>query len=125
MQLSKLNDVRFQVALNRLVTQQVPLRTAFKLKGIINKVNEELKKLEEVRQGALREYGTKTPEGDVVLDENGNVQFEPEKLELFVKELNDLGTTVVEIGTISLSELGDKVTLTADDAMALDGLLVE
>lgn len=124
MKLARLANPLFHQALNKLVAQPLPLRAAFKLKGITSRVNEEFRKYEELRHTALEKYGTKGEDGKLVLVDN-NAQFTPENLDLFAKDLNDLGGTDVEVGFIKLDELGDKAELSADDCMVLDGLVVE
>lgn len=125
MKLAKLNDDRFHIAFTKLAAQIVPLKTAFKLKGVAARIQEEVRKFEEVRQLALKQYGSKDENGELIVDENGNVKFEKENLEAFARELNELGSTEVDIGTLSLEELGDKTSLTTDDLIALDRLIVE
>ena len=125
MKLGQLNDVRFHAALSKLIEQPLPLRAAFKLKGISAKVQDELRKFDEVRQAALKQYGNKDENGELLTNEDNTVKFEKENLELFAKELNELSLTEVDVGTISVSELGDKLTVTADDLMALDGVVIE
>lgn len=125
MKLGKLQDDRFGSALTKLIAQPLPLRAAFKLKGISAKVREEVKKFEDVRQEALKKFGKKDDNGELVLNANKSVAFTNENLELFANELNELADTDVEVGTISMAELGDKLTISAEDLFALDGIVVE
>lgn len=125
MKLVRLTDSRFHVALAKLAAQPMPLRAAFKLKGINAKVKDEAQKFEEVRQSALERYGKKGEDGKLALNEDQTVQFEPGQLQAFAKELSELGDTEVEVGTLSLAELGEKVILSTDDVMSLEGILVE
>lgn len=125
MKLARLTDVRFQTALQKLSVQPVPLRVAFKLKGISTKVQEEIKKFEEVRVAALEKLGNKGEDGKVLTKPDGSVELSNENLQAFAKELNELSQTDLEMPTLKLDELGDKVQLTADDLMLLDGLVVE
>lgn len=125
MKLARLTDARFHAALSKLSAQPMPLRVAFKLKGIQAKVHEENRKLEECRQSALQKYGDKTEDGKLSLKDDNTVNFTKENIEAFVKEMNELGQTELELGTVTLAELGDKAELTVDDVVALDGLLIE
>ena len=125
MKLSRIIDGRFHMALARLSAQPVPLKIAFKLKGIVAKVNEEMKKYEEVRSAALQKLGTKGEDGKLVVNEQNNVQMSEEAMKQFATELNELGSTDIELPTVTLAELGDKTNLTAEDAMSLDGVIVE
>lgn len=125
MKLARLTDARFHAALAKLGGQPVPLRVAFKLKGINAKVQEELKKFEECRQSALDKYGKKSEDGKLVTKADNTVEFEPEQLQAFAAELNDLGQTDLDIASVTLTECGDKATLTVEEVALLDGILVE
>lgn len=125
MKLARLTDARFHQALRKLSAQPLPLRVAFKLKGIAAKVDVELKKFEECRQAALEKFGKRDAEGKILTKEDGSVEFEGEQLAAFAAELNDLGQLDVDIGSIKMEELGDKVELTVVELSVLDDLVVE
>lgn len=125
MKLGRLTDDRFHVALQKLASQQLPLKAAFRLKGIIAKVQEEFKKYDEVRQAALEKYGKKGEDGKLVANEVGQVQFEPNDLNEFVTELDNLCNTDLDIQTVKLSELGEKVEMSAEEIMLLAEIVVE
>ncbi len=125
MKLARLTDVRFHNALRRLAAAPVPLRVAFKLKGIQARVDEELKKFEECRLLALDKYGKKGEDGKVLTKVDGTVEFEPDQLKLFAAEFNDLGHAEVDVGFVKVEELGDRVELSADELSLLDSVLVE
>ena len=125
MKLGQISDNRFHAALNRLSSQMLPLRAAFKIKGMAAKIAEEFKKYEEVRQIALNKYGNKTAEGKLDIDENQQVRFSAENSAAFAEELNALNLVEVEISTIKLSELGETLLMSADDIAALGDLLAE
>lgn len=125
MKLARLTDARFHTALRKLSARPLPLRVAFKLKGITAQVDTELKKFEECRQVALEKYGKRDEEGKVVTREDGTVEFEPDQLKAFAAELNDLGQEEVSLGAVKLEELGDKLELSVEDLTLLDGVIVE
>ncbi len=125
MKLVRLTDARLHTALQRLGAASVPLRVAFKLKGIQSRVEEELKKFEQCRQEALIKFGKKDGEGRLLTKPDGAVEFDPEQMQLFVSELNELGETEVSVPTLNVIELGDKVELSANDLFVLEGILVE
>lgn len=125
MKLARLTDARFHAALRKLSAQPMPLRVAFKIKGITAKVDEELKKFEACRQEALVKYGKKDDAGKLVTKDDNNVDFEPAQLQAFAGELNDLGQTDVDIPAISLAELGEKAELTVEELTLLDAIIVE
>lgn len=125
MKLARLTDSRLHAALRKLSAAPLPLRVAFKLKGIQAKVDEELKKFEEVRQGALEKFGKKDADGKLVTKDDGQVEFEPGQLKAFAEELNELGTTDIEMSSVKLDELGDKVELSVDELSLLGNIIVE
>lgn len=125
MKLAKIVDEKFYIALEKLSVDALPLRTAFRLKGIMNIAKEESRKYEEVRKQALMKYGKKKEDGELVLDEKSCVQFDPEGLQAFATELNELGGLEIEVPKIKLSELGDNIIVTVEDLEALDGVISE
>jgi hypothetical protein len=120
MKLANLIDPRFKQALTKLNQQQLPLKVAFKLKGAINSVDAELKKYEEVRMSALQKYGKKNEDGSLAADENGNIPLEGDSAQNFVAELNELLSLEIELPKFTLSELGDKVTMSSEELFLLD-----
>ncbi len=125
MKLSQLIDERVHSALQKLSTEPLPLRTAFKLKGIIKVVKEEFSKYEDVRKEALQRHGQKNEDGSLKVNDQGNVQFSAEGIQAFANEVGELTTLEVQVPTLTLAELGDKITLTAEDLESLDGIVVE
>jgi hypothetical protein len=125
MKLARLTDARLHAVLRKLSAQPLPLRVAFKLKGITARVDTELKKFEECRQAALEKFGKKDAEGKIVTKSDGTVDFEPEMLQAFAAELNDAGQEEIDIGSLKLDDLGEKVELSVEELTLLDGVVVE
>ncbi len=125
MKLARLIDTRFHQALRKVSAQPLPLRVAFKLRGVIARVDVEHKKFEECRQAALEKHGKHGSDDKLLTKEDGSVEFESEQLSAFVAELNDLGELDIDLGVVKVSELGDKVELTVEELSFLDGLIVE
>lgn len=125
MKLARIADDRFHLAVAKLSTEPLPLRTAFKLKGISKAVREEYSKYEEVRQGSLKKYGLKNEDGSLKTDERQNVLFDAEGMKAFTTELAELTSIDIQLPTVKISELGDKVNLTLAEVELLDGVIVE
>jgi hypothetical protein len=125
MELNKIVDPQFQGILRKLAGQELPLRSAFTLKGIISNVNGELKKYDEVRGEALQRLGEKGEDGKVLINENGSVKLSEESMKSFVQEMNSLLTTNISVGHITAKDLGDKCSLSASDLLTLDDLIKE
>lgn len=124
MKLASLINENFQKALLKLTEQPLPAKTAFKLKGITKKVKEEVNSYEDLRKEALNRFGRKKENGELDLADNGHVLFEQEAMQEFIKYLQELMTQEIEITSISIKDLGD-ISLTADDLLNLDELIVE
>jgi hypothetical protein len=125
MKLARLTDARFHEALRKLSAQPMPLRVAFKLKGLKTRVDEELKKFEQCRQEALDKFGKKDADGKLVTRPDNTVEFEEGQLQAFAAELNDLGQTDVDLPSIKLDDLGSTAELTVDELTLLDSVVVE
>lgn len=123
MKLARLLDDNLHNALKKLSGQPLPLKAAYNLKGIQKKIEQEFTKYEEVRKEALNRHGKKDEAGNLVLGENNTIVFEDDKRNEFFKDLNELVNMEIDVGVISIESLGDKAELTADDMMALDGLV--
>jgi hypothetical protein len=115
----------FRKALANLAKQKIPLKTAFKIKGIIKRVDEEYAKYEECRKASLARFGKKDEEGNLLLDEHKSVRLGPNDIEGFIKELNELTSTDIEVQTISLSELGDGIQLSTEELLILEQIIEE
>jgi hypothetical protein len=113
------------MAMRKLTTQEMPLKAAFALKGIVKTVNAELMKYDEVKLEALRRLGEKDEKGELIVQGDGTVKLNEENTKQFVDELNQLLNTEISIGSIKLSDLGEKATLTANELSLLDDIIVE
>ena len=125
MKLAKLIDQRLHIALMKLIMEPLPLKAAFKLKGITKKINEECNKYDEVRNEALNRLGDKAEDGALRIDERGNVQLSDDNLNKLTNEINSLLEVEVEIPTISIAELGESVKLSVADLEFLEGIILE
>lgn len=123
MKLGTLVNANFQSALSKLTKSNVPLKTAFILKGALEKVQKELEKYEECRKEALDRLGDKDEEGNLATDENNQIKFSEENLKTFYEEMNELLKTEMDIPTVTVDQLGDKCEITAEELMALGEMI--
>lgn len=125
--LAQLINPDFQQALGLLAQKEIPLRTSFKLKGVIKRLGDEVKTYNEVRTDLLNKFGEKEEDGTTlkVNKETNNVEFTGDNLKLFGSAMNELLQMEVDIGSVKLEELGDKMSLSTNHASLLDGVLVE
>jgi len=105
--LGKLSNPAFTAAMQELLTKSLPVKTAFKLKGLTNLFNGELAKFGELRKAILDKHCKKNEDGSPDVDANSNYQFDPEALPLVTTELNDLLSIEVEFNHVSIDELGN------------------
>lgn len=125
MRLGRLTDNKFQGVLRELLQQKgIPVKTAFKLKGIVKSIQVEVERYDEFRGELIKKYASKDEAGETIVEENGNARFSTENMNTFLKELNELLSLEVDVKTVELDELGEAVSLTVEDLMVLDGLVV-
>jgi len=106
--------------------QPLPLKAAYKLRGVVKKAEAELTQYEEMRKEALQKYGKKKEDGTLDTTETNNVQFETqETLQVFLKDIGDLTNVDVDMPAITLTELGADIRLSTEDLMNLEGLIVD
>lgn len=122
MKLAKIIDPRFTNSFKKLTAEALPLKTAFKLKDTAKKIEEAFTKYEELRKVAINKYGKKDDKDTLVMDENGNVEFADDQMELFIKELQELVNVEVEVAKIKIDDLGDGLKLSAEELMFLEDL---
>jgi len=125
MKLETLLDDTFKSGLTKLAKASLPLRSAFKLKGIINTLEAELKKYEEVRQAALQKYGKLKEDGSYEVDEAQKVLFKTEEdAKAFFVEHEELAKTEIEVAKLKMAELGDNVVnVTVEELAKLEAIL--
>lgn len=124
MKLGQIAGKEFQDTLEDLMKQKMPIKVAYKLKGEIDKIKQELVKYASLHHDLLIKYGRKDKDGKLEMDKLKNVKFNEEQLALFVAELKELNSIEIEVKSISVDDLGDKIDLSIDDLIMLDGLIV-
>ena len=121
MKLSKLTDLRFTPALNKLIQQPLPLNTALKLKNVSLQISEELKRYEEARVAALYKFGKKKEDGSLTADDAGNVIFEAEdNAKSFADEITKLLSSEVEVPSFNASEFGSDAKISSEEVSLLE-----
>ncbi len=125
MKLAKIADPRFQMGVKKLSEQVLPFKTAFKLKGIIKKIEESATHYEEVRRSNLEKLCERSEDGGLKLDEKNNAVFTQENLQKFNQQMSELGEVEVEMPTIKVDDLGDDVKFSTEDLYAIEDLLQE
>jgi len=77
--------------LRRLIGEKFPLKTSYELATLVNKLANQLAIIEDVRQGLLRKYGDKNPQGQYA------ITLDSENWDKFGEEINELFDQEVEV----------------------------
>ena len=125
LKLLQLNQPTFISAMNKLASTEVPLQVAFRLKGSVLKINGELSKYNELRGDLIKKYAEKNEDGSPKADAEGQIKPSEENMQSFLKDMQELLNTEVEMDTVKVSELGSKVELSVNELVALEGMVTE
>jgi len=121
--LGQIANEDFQKALVSLMKNTLPVRTAYRLKIEIDKLKVEIARYREMHSDLLNKYGKKDKDGKLEMDKLKNVKFLEEDFALFKAELKELNSIDVEVKSIPVDDLGEKIEMTIDDLIVLDGLI--
>jgi len=99
--------------LQRLIDERLPVLTSYKLAKLASKLNDQLRVIDEVRQGLIRMYGEPGERGQVVVAENS------ENFPKFVEEFDELMALEIEI-VIEKVKLPETLEIEASALMALE-----
>jgi hypothetical protein len=102
--------------------EKLPMKAAYAVSKLARQVHKEQQGYQEARMNAIKRLASKDEKGELLI-KDGQVEFEPENREAFLKELKDLGDVEIEISPIALDSLGDKVEITAETMLALGELI--
>ena len=93
--------------LQKLLGEKFPVKTAYGLAKLSSKLNEQLKVIEEVRNGLVKKYG--------IIDDKGQTSVKPDSpnWEKFVEEFNELMEQETEI-VFDKVKLPEKIASTCD-----------
>ena len=105
-------------SLEKLISLDIPIKTAFKISKSIKNFNDEYAAFEDSKIKLFKKYGEE--------NEKGNLEIKKENTEKFKKELEDLMEIKINIKVpkVTLKELGD-IKISAGDIANLDILITE
>jgi len=95
--------------LQKLIGERFPVKVSYGLAKMANKLNEQLKVIDEVRNGLIKTYGTPDPENPQQI----RVDPTDKNFEKFAEEFNELMAQEVEI-VFEKVRLPEKVAATCD-----------
>ena len=119
MKLSMKKLTQIKPSLQKLLSQDIPVKTSFKLTKWIKTLNPEYESFEESRKKLFEKYGTKNIEG--------NLEIKPEKAVIFNKEFKELLKIEVDVklDKIKLEDLGEKIEISPLDLSNLVEILIK
>jgi hypothetical protein len=124
MKLGIIVNEKFKNTVAKLLAQDTPIKTTLVLKGVVDLLNKELAQYEIERQALLKEHGSKNEKGELLVNEDRTVKFEKDKLAEYARAYNNLIDKDVPVPSLTVEELGEKVSLSYDDLQTLNGLVV-
>lgn len=125
MKLSCIVGAAFQSSFSKLMKQdKIPVKTAFKLRGVAKVVRDEIAKYDDVRKQYIEAYSMKDKKGNQVTDTINNqtgIKIQPSKIQEFNEKMAELGNIEVEVPQIMAEDLGNEhLNLTPEDIFLLE-----
>ena len=120
-----LNDIFNAVpALREISTKEFPGSVTFKIARLIRELDKEIQLFEEERNKIANKYGEKDENGNLVIQEGGNIKILDNKIQDCNKELQALFNTQVEINANKLPvDIFDSIEMTPTQAMNLEAIV--
>ena len=99
----KLNDVvNATETFNKIMQQSFKGSLAFKIARLARELDTEMKTFNEERQKIIQKYGNKDENGELIIDENGNIKFDNADIEEINQDFSSLLETELEINADKL-----------------------
>jgi len=96
------NVVNATETFNKIMQQSFKGSLAFKIARLARELDKEMQTFNEERQKIIQKYGNKDENGELIIDENGNVKFDNANIEEINQEFNSLLETELEINADKL-----------------------
>ena len=94
---------------------------AFKIARLARELEKEMQTFNDERMKIIRKYGKKDENGELIIDENGNVNFDTDKINDLNSEFNSLLETELEINADKLPvDSIDEFELTPQEVIDLE-----
>jgi hypothetical protein len=123
MKLVNLISNRFNVSLDKLIKKDIPMATAFGLRGLIKKIQSEYKTYNECRTELMDKYGDKDEKGKLVYKENKELQItDPEKEKLLESKMQELLNLEITVPKFKIAEFG-KIDVTTELLLSLEDII--
>lgn len=83
--------------LQKLAGKELKAKLAWQVGRMLKEAEKEIQSFNETRMQLINKYGSKDENGELVMDENNNCKIEPESINNFSNELNELIASEIEI----------------------------
>lgn len=83
--------------LQKLAGKELKAKLAWQVGRMLKEAEKEIQSFNETRMKLINKYGSKDENGELVMDENNNCKIEPESINNFSNELNELIASEIEI----------------------------
>lgn len=120
-----LNDIFNAVpALREISAKEFPGSVTFKIARLIRELDKEIQLFDEERSKIANKYGEKDENGNLVIQEGGNIKILDNKIQDCNEELQALFNTQVEINANKLPiDIFDSIEMTPTQAMNLEAIV--
>ncbi len=119
MKLGQLKAAQYPLVL--LIESELPIRIAFQLNSIIDKIDTSLARLEEFRIKLIEKYGEKAENGDITVANNKKELFNQEYIELLDSEV-DIEPVAIPISVFEENNI--KMSVKNVNALVKAGFIV-
>jgi len=118
----KLNDVvNTTETFNKIMQQSFKGSLAFKIARLARELEKEMQTFNSERMKIIRKYGKKDENGELIVNNDGNIEFENDKINEINSEFNSLLETELEINADKLPmDSIDEFELTPQEVISLE-----
>ena len=111
--------------LGEISNKKLPVKVSYAIAKNIAKIESELKHYNKEREKILEEYCLKDETGNLKV-ENGNYSIDPEKIDQWNKDIQDLNNIVIELDINKFNlDLLNGYDMTASEMMCIDFMIEE
>ena len=107
--------------LQKLSQKDFKAKLAWTIARVLKAAEGEIQSFNDTRMNLIKKYGEKDENGELITDENGNCKINPEEIDIFSKELNELIDSEVEINANKIKmDLLENIDFTPSDMALLE-----
>jgi len=122
MKLSQIINPNLKTLLEKIVKCQMPIASAWRIKGVVREVNDNTLKYKEMHSDLIKKYAKKDESGELVVTD-GRVSVDPANMDLFSAELNELLSMEFEFKKLTFTDLPTSLELSPEEAFVLETIV--